>query len=847
MKVNVKKSILKGVVFGITFMVALVLIGEIMNRGNYNMTMDLASATLPVVSMELLTDSGEYMTYNELHGYQSAMNVPFMRDHITELGTDRDTYFTIEPYGATISDIAVEIRSLDGSRLIEHSPVTEYVQEEAYLRGHITLKDLIERDTEYAMIILLSVDEEILRYYTKVIWSDHTFAQEKLQFVNDFHHTLYDKQQAQKLAMYMESDETGDNTSFHNVDIHSSFQMITWGDLRVEELTKPTIAMKELILQTASVTLQYIVRLEDQDTLYQVDEFYRIRYTPDRVYLLDFKRSLTQIPDENSIFQNDKIVLGIVNEDVPYLESEDGNILVFEVANKLLSYNISTNKVTVIFSFYDQRNMDSRSRYTKHAIKILDTDEGGNVRFAVYGYMNRGRHEGNVGVLIYRYDSVANTIEEVVFLPYLKSFEVLQAEMERLLYLNRDGILYLFLENTVTQIDTVNQTYAQILSCTQDDTMQVSDNHKILVWQQGEDYHRSSVLTVKNLSSGATHQIAVDEDESIRPLGFMGEDIIFGVAKQADISWEREGGVLFPMYKVCIQNADGTLLKEYSEENQLIYVTEAEILENQIILKQIQKEEDGSYQETSVNHITNNTKVTNGKNTLSTVVIEKFAKYVQIQMRNTVTTDTLKILIPKEVMFEGNKLLIIEPVSESPRYYVYGPYGVEKITNVPAVAIDLAYQHQAVVTDENGQTIWNKANRNTRIQISAIKESIVTEDSGSLAVCLEAMLTYEGNVRNAQYLLDQGETAATILREGLDDHLVLELTGCALDAVLYYVNQRTPILATVEGGEAVLVVGYNEFNVILMEPSTGRIYQKGKNDSAAYFEDNGNRFLTYIR
>ncbi len=56
---------------------------------------------------------------------------------------------------------------------------------------------------------------------------------------------------------------------------------------------------------------------------------------------------------------------------------------------------------------------------------------------------------------------------------------------------------------------------------------------------------------------------------------------------------------------------------------------------------------------------------------------------------------------------------------------------------------------------------------------------------------------------------------------------VLDLSGCSLDAVLYYVNQDIPVLAILEDGEAVLVTGFNEFNVVIMEPSTGKLYKKG--------------------
>ena len=67
------------------------------------------------------------------------------------------------------------------------------------------------------------------------------------------------------------------------------------------------------------------------------------------------------------------------------------------------------------------------------------------------------------------------------------------------------------------------------------------------------------------------------------------------------------------------------------------------------------------------------------------------------------------------------------------------------------------------------------------------------------------------------------------------------------DHVVYYVNQDIPVLAILEDGEAVLVTGFNEFNVVIMEPSTGKLYKKGMNDATTWFAENGNHFISYMK
>ena len=53
------------------------------------------------------------------------------------------------------------------------------------------------------------------------------------------------------------------------------------------------------------------------------------------------------------------------------------------------------------------------------------------------------------------------------------------------------------------------------------------------------------------------------------------------------------------------------------------------------------------------------------------------------------------------------------------------------------------------------------------------------------------------------------------------------------------------MLAVMQDGSAVLVIGFNEQNVVLMDPLTGAVYKKGMNDARSMFEENGNRFIAY--
>lgn len=841
---RMKKTIIRIAVCVVVFLASALIIGSIMNQGHNNMTMEMAPATLPMITME----SGG-VACNELHGNTVEMDVAYQKDCITLLGEGRQANFTVDTFGREITGILTEVRSIDGSRLIENSEVTGWKANGKSFSVSLTLKDLIDTNTQYSLTLILELEgEQKVYYYTTILWNDDVHISEILEFATDFHGKLYDKEMAKELTKYLEpNSKLTDNGTFHKVNIHSSFQQITWGSLEPVQEDAVSIRLTQISGNVASLLMDFVVSTGEgkNKIYYNVEEYYRVRYTSERMYLLDYERTMTQIPDTTRMYANDKILLGITDENVDMMESADGNTVVFSDMGQLLSYNAATNGLTVIFSFYDKDNADRRTLYDNHGIKILDVDEGGNVKFAVYGYMNRGRHEGETGIQIISYDNSLNTIEEEVYIPYSKSYAVLKDEMEQLLYRNRQQHVYFFLENGVYDVDLENRSAEQLVSIRQDDSLQVSENHEIIVWQEGDDINHSNQLNVRNLNTGEQTVIRAEDGEAIRPLGFMGEDIIYGVARESDIRTENSGQIFYPMYKVCISNSSGDNLKEYGQDG--IYIVDCAIEGNQITLSRIQRSENGSYQEILDDQIMNNVEEEPGQNKVVTADIDIYERYVQIQTKTTIDTKTIKVLNPKEVVFEGGRELTLDAVSEVSRYYVYNAYGVQGIYSAPGKAVKEAYDSAGVVANDRGITVWLKGNRVSRNQIMAIKEESVTDQKNSLTVCLDNILRHAGITRNTEYDLAQGKTAIQILEENMTGVQVLDLSGCSLDAVLYYVNQDIPVLAILEDGEAVLVTGFNEFNVVIMEPSTGKLYKKGMNDATTWFAENGNHFISYMK
>ncbi|RKI90508.1 hypothetical protein D7V94_13880 [Parablautia intestinalis] len=880
-----KKAIIKGVIVSFVFMITLFVVSNIMNKGNTDMTMEMGKATYPIISIEY-----EGFHINELHGYADAMEVSQMRESITPLGEGRKIELRINPYGRKIEEIAFEVRSLDGNRLIENTRIGDYEQKEnEVIPVSFGLKDLIESNQEYMLVILLTLDDEsVVRYYTRVVSTEEYHVNEKLEYIADFSRRTFSKEDARELTKYLESNADGDNTTYGKVTIHSSFHQVTWGNLEVKKESRSEIMIKELGPSTGSFVVEYYVSvpeaalkedssdtsdqagepLEEADLeeetfsmpqqkgenkkLYRIKEFYRVRYTTDRMYLLDFERTMDQMFEAaDDVYANNKIMLGITSGEVPLKESDGGNVFAFVTGNRLYSYNIVDNKMALLFGFYNEDNLDERTLYDGHKIKILNVDEGGNVTFLVYGYMSRGRHEGQVGISVYYYESTVNTVEEMIYIPFYNSQTLLIEEIDQLSYINRNNMLYLKWGSRIYGINLMKRTCEVVVENLSEGSYKVSDSNRMAVWQKEGDSYGGKELVLMNLTTGKQKAIEAGRGEVIAPIGFMGEDLIYGVARQEDIVKDVAGNTVFPMYKIRIEDETEGVLMSYQQDN--VYITDGEVIGNQIVLSRVEKTQEGTYAAIKDDQIMNAETETESKNSVEIAVTERFEKLTQIAVKTAIDEASMKQLTPREVLFEGERNISL-PVFEGQagRYYVYGKSGLESICTNEGSAVNLADAISGVVIDEGGYYVWTKGNRELRNQIMAIQGETVTEEKDSLAICLDTMLAYEGVVRNSEYMLKKGETVVDILRDSLPSVQVLDLTGCSLDAVLYYVNQDIPVLVMLNDGSAVLLVGFNEKNTVVMNPEStdlenGTVYKVGMNDSKEWFEQNGNCFITYIR
>ena len=118
-------------------------------------------------------------------------------------------------------------------------------------------------------------------------------------------------------------------------------------------------------------------------------------------------------------------------------------------------------------------------------------------------------------------------------------------------------------------------------------------------------------------------------------------------------------------------------------------------------------------------------------------------------------------------------------------------------------------------------------------------------DGSSVAKNLSAMLGFENLKISVQGLLDRGDTPKAVLSDAMQGMTVLDLAGCELDEVLYYVNCGTPVFAMVSQTEAVLLTGYDASTVTLFD--SGVATRKTLEEAKELFSQAGNLFFAYLK
>lgn len=838
------KKVIKPIVLIVVFIAALITFCITTNKGNKDMTTKQADATLPVMSFNL-----DKIKINTLHGYTTEMDPTKMRDCVIPISDDRKLSLSISTYGMAVDRISYKIRSMDGKRLVADDEISSFSNKDNTIQADVSMPNVMDENTEYLLVFTITSGQDNVYYYSRIMQTDGKAAAKVVEFAKKFHDETFIKDDKSFFTTYMET-TTGDRNTLAHVDLTSTVSQITWGSMAAAQYTNPVIALKEINDSYDVVTIDYVMSCVDgkgETEYYNVREYFRLRQTESRMYVLNYERTANQIFNSENSFISDSgsVMLGIRSSETEYRANEAGSVICFVQEGDLYSYDINNGMIIKVFSFRDAEGIDERENWNHHDIKIVSVDEAGSIDFVVYGYMNRGTHEGEVGTGVYHYDGLAHTIDEEAFIPSKTSYEVLKAEMGKMLYLNEKNEFYLMMDDSLYRINLGSMSVKKVVEGLSTGSYCASESNRYFAWVDSANQYSSNTIKVMDLKSGKTFEVKKGDDQYLRPLGFIGEDFIYGQANAADVVSDAAGNTTFPMNGLIIlDTSDQSGLKTYTPSGG--YVEKISV-DGYTVTIDLIAQNNGVYAEIGQDTIMNREADSKQKIALDTSQSDTKLTVSAISIAGGKKPDKLKQLTAQMTINSHDTAVDLKFDDNTVHFYVYAKGDVIFASDNISDAIKQANDSMGVVIDSNQQYVWMRARKNAVNAFANIACNETDKDADSVVKSVSAMLTYNDVTVSVSELIGAGSSAVDVLKNNLPDKEILDLQGVSSEDIIFYISQGNPVFAMTGNTSAVLVTGYSSNGALyIYNPDNGATTSMSYEDADRMFYNGGLHFITYM-
>ena len=810
-----RNIVVRVIVFVAVYVIAVLAASRYLNRSTPDMASVMSDSTFPLVYMQ---QGG--ISFNCLHGYSHEMDVSQMRYSITPLTETREVSIRIQNFGAAVDSVSYEVVTIDGTQSLENTKVVRLETDGDYVTSTLQLGNKMLMNQEYVLKLLVTTGGRGIYYYTHVLLADGLHTADYLNFAAGFWDKCINKTDLDTIGAAVEPDETTDaEGTLAHMDIHDSVNQLTWAKLNPQIFYKPTPRLTEINESTATMTLDYRISASAENgstEIYDVHEYYRLRFTDSRVFLLNFDRTTDQVfnPDSNEVIDETGVVLGITQKDVSYMPDEKNRVVAFVQQNVLWTYRRDTDVFTRVFGFPQQENMDERDFYPENTIRVLHVSQHGDVIFCVGGYMNRGPHEGGNGIGVYRYDAGSALVRELCFLESAENTERIQRDMMDCIYLTEDlSTVWTMLDGVLYRIALSAGDVEVYAEGIHNDCYQGSGSGRYFAWLKEGKMYASPTIEKIDFESGSVHEITAPEGEYLRPLTFMKEDLVYGTARSVDVKAEHGGNAIFPMYRLTFEDGSGNAVKVYEPNG--IYVIGVDQSDNLLNLERVAWN-GTQFQAASPDQIVSSD--TTGDVSLGIATKETERRQTIVLLRVGGTLEKGESAVGSSKTMTGSQKSFPMPLNPEPEhlYYVYAAGGLDALCTYANDAIVKADELFGVVVDYNQNYVWVRGDKKPQHDIE-LKDVPAVMRTGTI---------------------DPDELETGIGKQ------VIDLTGCTLDEVLYFVSHDRPVLAVTKEGVR-CIVGYDEFNTHLLNPGEEEWYYYGIQDSTDLFAIAGNEFYSF--
>ena len=151
---------------------------------------------------------------------------------------------------------------MDGT-VLENAKIGNFKNDGEYMTAAFTLQQPILMNQEYGIKFTLHMGDQDVNYYTRIVQRASLNTDQYLEFAYNFYEKCMNREAASDLNAYLETPEVVTNSSYTSIDIHSSFNQITWGSMEPKIYRKAVAAIKEINDNTGSIVMEYMITSPD--------------------------------------------------------------------------------------------------------------------------------------------------------------------------------------------------------------------------------------------------------------------------------------------------------------------------------------------------------------------------------------------------------------------------------------------------------------------------------------------------------------------------------------------------------------------------------------------------------
>ncbi len=779
--------------------------------------------SLPYITAEM---GGRQM--NLLRPYKNAVSNNVMVDTLTILPEDRQLRLQIRNNAKTISGMHYEIRNA-GEELIESTALSGVEGKSGDFDVILPIQNLILPDKEYKLRIRIDyelvkeeesstakestgteestqagVQTESLYYYSRIRAYENSLFETMLNLANDFSLRNFDYEQARENTTYLETDGSILYPTLADVNLKSSFDVLTYHKLKLKPLENREIRLLNYDGRVGAVQIKSLARREPdigRVEYYEIDESFVFREGEERLYMLDYRRKMREVFAAGEYnFTGTRLSLGIVNpENISSRISADGRYVGFVSARDLFLFD---NQDNVLHRVYSGRpaTEEVSAVYDHYDVKILRMDSK-QLHFMVYGYFGKGEHAGRLGTAVYAYDIGAKQARELVFVEDFSSFGELREDVLSLSYMNGENVLYFKKADMIYSLDIDSGNTKVEVSRLEEREFAASADGESMAYTEGEN-----ILYFRDLSSGESKKLELAAEERIHIAGFINADVVVGISNVADDYTIHQKPHHAHPREIRILDKHFQVLKNYISPNHLIsnISVEGDIIKFDIL----EKEDRGGYRVLSSDSIVSSSDKLQ-EDGIGYYASESKTRVYYIQTPAAYKAGQTRVGSLKPVKTDTGRSYVLAENTKSPRY--------------------------AVVAD--GEFVKSYAD---------LQEAIKSSYGAMGFVFYDGQIVYARAQTPVQASNEISPEAAAVYIKAEESGALTDLYGIELRQALYYVGRGENVLTYNSSGEALLIYGYDRYNISVYDLQSGQTYKIGQGDASADFALSYNDFSSFF-